>query len=267
MIPLFGWRAVFIVGGIAPLLYAPFLAKYLPESIRYLAINGRHDPELRDLLQKFAPQVSIAPSARFVVNEPGLPGIPIAHLFREGRTLTTLMFWVIFFTSLLDLYLLSNWLPTVLNDLGASISVAALVGAMLQIGGVAGTFTLGSLIDRFSFKALAITYLLAAVAVAAIGYSGHSIAVATLAIFCSGFCIVGGQIASNALAATYYPTAIRSTGVGWALGIGRAGSIVGPLVGGVMIANHVSTQTLFLTAAVPALIACAAAATLGHTAK
>jgi len=267
LIPLYGWRAVFVVGGVAPLLYAPFLAKYLPESIRYLALSGRHDPKLRDLLQGLAPQIFLDSNTRFVVNEPRLPGIPIAHLFREGRTLTTLMFWVIFFTSLLDLYLLSNWLPTVLNDLGASISVAALVGAMLQIGGVVGTFTLGSFIDRFSFKALAMTYLLAAVAVAAVGYSSHSIAVATLAIFCAGFCIVGGQIASNALTATYYPTAIRSTGVGWALGIGRAGSIVGPLVGGVMMANHVSTQTLFLTAAVPALIACAAALVLGRTAK
>jgi AAHS family 4-hydroxybenzoate transporter-like MFS transporter len=267
LIPLYGWRAVFIVGGMAPLLYAPFLAKYLPESIRYLALSERHDAKLRDLMQNLAPQAPLAANARFIVNEPKLPGIPIVHLFREGRTLTTLMFWVIFFTSLLDLYLLSNWLPTVLNDLGASISVAALVGAMLQIGGVVGTFTLGSVIDRFSFKALAITYLLAAVAVAAVGYSGHSIAVATLAIFCAGFCIVGGQIASNALTATYYPTTIRSTGVGWALGIGRAGSIVGPLVGGVMMANHVSTQTLFLAAAVPALIACAAAAVLGQTAR
>jgi MFS transporter, AAHS family, 4-hydroxybenzoate transporter len=95
--------------------------------------------------------------------------------------------------------------------------------------------------------------------VSAIGFSGHSIGLAALAIFCAGFCIVGGQIASNALAVTYYPVAMRSTGVGWALGIGRAGSIVGPLVGGIMIAEHVSTQTLFAAAAAPSLIACAAA--------
>jgi AAHS family 4-hydroxybenzoate transporter-like MFS transporter len=180
--------------------------------------------------------------------------------------LTTLLFWVVFFMSLLDLYLLSNWLPTVLNDLGASIAMAAAIGAMLQVGGVIGTFTLGNFIDRFSFRALALTYLIASVAITAIGFSGHSVVLVTIAIFCAGFCIVGGQIASNALAATYYPTTMRSTGVGWALGIGRVGSIVGPLVGGVMISNQVGVQALFTTAAVPALCACFAAFALSRMA-
>ena len=169
-----------------------------------------------------------------------------------------------FFMSLLDLYLLSNWLPTVLNDLGASISAAAVIGSMLQVGGFIGVFTLGKFIDRFSFSALAITYVGAAIAVATIGYAGHSVPLVTLAIFCSGFCIVGGQTASNALAATYYPTDIRSTGVGWSLGIGRVGSIVGPLVGGMMLSRQVGAETLFMSAAVPALAAAAAAFALGR---
>ena len=266
LIPMFGWRAIFLIGGLAPLIYAPFLARSLPESIRFLALTGRDNARVGALLSRVTPSAVFAPGTRFTVHEPKLTGIPVAHLFAQGRTATTLLFWVVFFMSLLDLYLLSNWLPTVLNDLGASISMAAAIGAMLQVGGVVGTFTLGSFIDRFSFRALALTYLLAAAAITAVGYSGHSAALATLAIFCAGFCIVGGQIASNALAATYYPTAMRSTGVGWALGIGRVGSIVGPLVGGIMIANHASAQTLFTTAAVPALCACLAAFGLSRTA-
>jgi AAHS family 4-hydroxybenzoate transporter-like MFS transporter len=186
------------------------------------------------------------------------------HLFTEGRARATLVLWVVFFMSLLDLYLLSNWLPTVLNDLGASVSMAAAVGAMLQVGGIVGTFILGQFIDRFSFRALSLTYLFAAFAVAAVGFSGHSIALAALAIFCAGFCIVGGQIASNALAATYYPTTMRSSGVGWALGIGRIGSIVGPLIGGIMLARHVGAETLFVAAAVPALCASLAAFALAR---
>jgi AAHS family 4-hydroxybenzoate transporter-like MFS transporter len=200
------------------------------------------------------------------VHEPKLEGTPVAHLFDQGRTPRTLLFWVVFFMSLLDLYLLSNWLPTVLNDLGASVSMAAAIGAMLQVGGVIGTVTLGNFIDRFSFRALALTYFFGAVAITAIGFSGHSTALATAAIFCAGFCIVGGQTASNALAATSYPTTMRSTGIGWALGIGRIGSIVGPLIGGVMIANHVGVEALFTTAAVPALCACLAAFALGKIA-
>src|SRR6201999_876974 len=102
--------------------------------------------------------------------------------FSNGQTLVTLLLWVVFFMSLLDLYFLSNWLPTVLNDLGASVSTAALVGSMLQVGGVVGTFALGIIIDRFSFRALALVYFIAVSAVAAIGQLGHSIAFVTVAI-------------------------------------------------------------------------------------
>jgi AAHS family 4-hydroxybenzoate transporter-like MFS transporter len=266
LIPVLGWRSIFVIGGLAPLLYAPFLARMLPESIRFLALTGRDDAKLGQLLARVAPTATFTPATRFTAQEPRLAGIPVVHLFDQGRTVTTLLFWVVFFMSLLDLYLLSNWLPTVLNDLGASISMAATIGAMLQIGGVVGTFTLGNFIDRFSFRALALTYLIASVAITAIGFSSHSVPLVTAAVFCAGFCIVGGQIASNALTATYYPTSMRSTGIGWALGIGRIGSIVGPLVGGVMLSNHVSVQTLFVTAAVPALCACVAAFALSRTA-
>ena len=194
-----------------------------------------------------------------------MSGLPVAHLFAEGRGPVTLLLWVVFFMSLLDLYLLSNWLPTVLNDLGVSVSGAAAIGAMLQVGGVVGTFTLGQFIDRFSFRALSLTYLVAAVAVAADRHGqpfdrpGHD---RDLRVGISASS--GGQIASNALTATFYPTAIRSTGVGWALGIGRIGSIVGPLIGGVMLARDMGPQPLFGAAAVPALIAAAAAFVLAR---
>jgi AAHS family 4-hydroxybenzoate transporter-like MFS transporter len=264
LIPAFGWRSIFLIGGIAPLILAPFLAFRLPESVRFLALTGRPDARVADLLTRIAPSAALPAGTRFGVHEAKLAGLPVAHLFTESRALATLVLWVVFFMSLLDLYLLSNWLPTVLNDLGASVSMAAAVGAMLQVGGIVGTFILGQFIDRFSFRALSLTYLFAAFAVAAVGFSGQSIALAALAIFCAGFCIVGGQIASNALAATYYPTTMRSSGVGWALGIGRIGSIVGPLIGGVMLARHVGAETLFIAAAVPALCASLAAFALAH---
>lgn len=134
MIPAFGWRSVFLVGGLVPLLLLPLLFKALPESIRFLAMMGGRDREVANLLQKLAPGVSIAGNAKFVVQEPKLSGLPVAHLFAEGRASVTVLLWVVFFMSLLDLYLLSNWLPTVLNDLGVSVSGAAAIGAMLQVG-------------------------------------------------------------------------------------------------------------------------------------
>src|SRR5712675_1021132 len=266
LIPQFGWRSVFIVGGVAPLLLVPILALRLPESVRFLALTGRANARVAELLGSISPKASFAPATQFVIHEPGLTGIPVLHLFREGRTPVTLLLWVVFFMSLLDLYFLSNWLPTVLNDLGASVSASAAIGSMLQVGGVVGTFALGSIIDRFSFRALALVYFLAVFAVGAIGQLGHSVVFVTMAIFAAGFCIVGGQIAANALAATFYPTSVRATGVGWALGIGRVGSIVGPLVGGALLIARWSPGSVFMAAAGAALCAAVAAFSLSRLA-
>ena len=264
LIPQFGWRSVFVVGGVAPLLLVPIVAWRLPESVRFLALTGQANARVAELLGQIDPKAAFAPATQFIVHEPRLVGMPVRHLFREGRALPTVLLWVVFFMSLLDLYFLSNWLPTVLNDLGASVSSAAVIGSMLQVGGVVGTFALGSIIDRFSFRALAVVYFAAVFAVGAIGQLGHSVALVTMAIFAAGFCIVGGQIAANALAATFYPTSVRATGVGWALGIGRVGSIIGPLVGGALLTAKWSTESVFLAAAMAALCAALAAFSLSR---
>jgi AAHS family 4-hydroxybenzoate transporter-like MFS transporter len=247
LIPPFGWRSVFVVGGAAPLVLVPILAWRLPESVRFLALTGRADARVAKLLTFVNAKAAFDAGTRFVVDEPALKGIPVQHLFRGGRTLATLLLWVVFFMSLLDIYFLSNW-------------------SMLQVGGVVGTFALGSIIDRFSFRALALVYFVAVFAVGAIGQLGHSAALVTSAIFVAGFCIVGGQIAANALAAGFYPTSVRATGVGWALGIGRVGSIVGPLVGGVLLSLKWSAGEVFVAAAGAALCAALAAFSLGRLA-
>ena len=267
LIPQFGWRSEFVVGGVAPLLLAPILALRLPESVRFLALGRGADTRVAHLLLLVNPGAAFAPATRFVVDEPGLSGIPVQHLFTSGRTIPTLLLWVVFFMSLLDLYFLSNWLPTVLNDLGASLSQAAAIGSMLQVGGVVGTIALGSVIDRFSFRALALVYFAAVFAVGAIGQLGHSAIFVTVAIFAAGFCVVGGQIAANALAAGFYPTSVRATGVGWALGIGRVGAIVGPLIGGALLDMKWSPGEVFLAAAAAALCAALAALALSRLAS
>lgn len=266
LIPTFGWRSIFLIGGIAPFLLVPFLAAGLPESVRFLALSGQADARVAELLTRVSPSARFPSTMRFEVHEAKLVGLPFAHLFSEQRGFVTLLLWAVFFMSLLDLYLLLNWLPTVINDLGASVATAAAVGAMLQVGGIAGTLMLGQFIDRFSFHALAIAFLFAAIAIALVGFSDHSIAFAIFAIASAGFFLVGGHIAAIALAASYYPTMARSTGVGWAIGIGRVGSIVGPLIGGIMLARGVATQSLFMAAAVPALVASLAALVLARMA-
>ncbi len=266
MIPAFGWRSVFVLGGVMPLLLAVYLGRALPESVRFLALKGTEDARVANIMAWLFPAAAPPPGTHYSVDEPALRGVPVRELFRHGRTLFTLLLWGVFFMSLVDLYFLSNWLPTVLSGLGASVSMAAVIGSMLQVGGLIGTIALGRVIDRFSFSALALTYMLAAVAVAGVGLAHRSVPLTTLAVFASGFCIVGGQIAANALASGSYPTAARATGVGWALGIGRIGSIVGPLVGGVLLSMHWSTEALFGVAAIPAVGAALAALALSRIA-
>ncbi|MEB0164890.1 MFS transporter, partial [Glaciimonas sp. CA11.2] len=154
-----------------------------------------------------------------------------------------------------NLYFLSNWLPTIAKDAGLSTANAVLAGTALQIGGTFGTLIMGQLIDRSSFRRVLIpVFVVAGIAVALIGRPEASLIFLFGSIFVAGFCIVGGQPAVNALAGTYYPTTLRSTGIGWSLGIGRIGSIVGPVLGGELIRLNWPNSTIFIVLAVPALV-------------
>src|SRR5437588_2916417 len=186
--------------------------------------------------RRIDPAASIPAGATFTVEEHKAKGFVVRRLFANGRGPFTLLIWLVFFMSLLDLYFVTNWLPTIITDSGIAVSRAALITAMYQVGGILGTLLLGRLFDRFSpFVMLALTYLAASVFVLLIGTVGTSIGALVLTVFGAGFCVVGGQIGANALTANSYPTAIRSTGVGWALAIGRIGSIIGPIIGGLIL--------------------------------
>ncbi len=254
LIPEFGWRSVFLYGGALPLVLLPFLLFALPESVRFLALKGRDDGVLKLLVRAF-PNAGLHSGTHFMLSEPLAKGIPVFHLFRGGRALATVLIWILFFMSLLELFFLSSWLPTVVNDLGASVSMSAQLGGLFQWGGVIGTFALGSAMDKLATKALGYVYLFGVFTVASIGMVGHSIPLLAVAIFFAGLCIVGGQNCSNATAAAFYPTAMRSSGMGWAFGIGRIGSVIGPVIGGQLLALHWPVQDLFMAAAIPPAIA------------
>jgi AAHS family 4-hydroxybenzoate transporter-like MFS transporter len=177
------------------------------------------------------------------------------HLFRNGRAAATILLWIVNFMNLINLFFLSSWLPTVVRSAGYPTRVAVLVGTTLQVGGTIGTFGLAWLIERRGFiPVLGGSFLLACLAVAFIGQPALTLTMLFIVVFVAGWCVVGGQPGVNALAATYYPTYLRSTGIGWGLGIGRIGAIVGPVVAGQLIGLKWSSQQLFYAAAVPALI-------------
>ena len=255
LIPAFGWRSVFYVGGAIPLGIAVAMYAWLPESLQFMVLRGgRRDQTVR-WLHRIDPTVPILPTTEFVVQEEKPQGVPLLQLFREGRTPVTLLTWVVNFMNLLNLYALASWLPTVVRDAGHSTSTAVLVGTILQVGGTIGTFGLAWFIARRGFiPVLATSFAVACVSIALIGQPRLSLPLLSGVVFVAGWCVVGGQPGLNAFAATYYPTYLRSTGIGWGLGIGRAGAIVGPVLGGEFMRRGWSSQDLFLAAAIPALI-------------
>lgn len=260
LIPHFGWRSIFLVGGAIPLIVAVGMFFLLPESLQFLALHEKNPQALGKWLGRVEAGVPSGANIRYIVPEQKQKGVPLVKLFQQGRATRTVLLWTIYFMNLLNLYFLSSWLPTVATPMvkaaGAPPSVALLLGTMLQLAGVLGAVILGWSAQRFGFTiVLTASFLLACLNIAAIGQPGISLSVLFLAVFFAGLGIVGSQSVVNALAATLYPTDLRSTGIGSGLGIGRIGSIVGPQVAGILIGLHWQAHQLFLTAAVPALIA------------
>ena len=250
IIAAFGWQAVFIVGGAIPLLIALALFVGLPESIRFLVNRGRSDAKVGSYLEKIDRNYRYDPSHTFEIHrQPKGGSLPV--LFTEGRAMVTLLLWLVFFFSLFGMYLLVSWLPSVFSAQGWPRAQAIQSASNFQLGGIIGGVTLGWLIDRMGpYPVLAPTFLAAALLTAAIGVVQGSLPLTMVIIALSGFAIVGAQLGMTALAANIYPTTARSTGVGWALGIGRAGAVISPAVGGMALAAGWDRPALFLGAAV-----------------
>jgi MFS transporter, AAHS family, 4-hydroxybenzoate transporter len=254
LIPRFGWRSVFYFGAAVPLVIFAIMLVALPESLQFLVLHRKHLERAARWLKRIDPSVPADPNAYFV-QEQRKKGVPWIHLFHEGRGVGTILLWIINFMNLLNLYFLASWLPTVANQAGYALGTSVLVGTMEQVAGMIGGFSLGWFVQRFGFvRVLTTCFAVGCINIALIGQPGLSLAMLFLVVFLAGFGVVGGQTAINALAATYYPTDLRATGIGAGLGVGRIGAIVGPVVGGELMGLQWSTHRLFLVAAVPAMV-------------
>jgi MFS transporter, AAHS family, 4-hydroxybenzoate transporter len=250
----FGWQAMFFIGGVLPLVTALLVLLALPESVRFLALNpGQRG--LARILSRMNPGFAVTQNTRFVLHEETRPGVKLVHLFSEGRAGYTLLLWAVFISNLFALQFLVTWLPTVLESPSISRNTAALASVLVQAGGVAGGLVLSRFLDKGGLRPMAIGFALGVPMVALIGSAGGSTAILMLATFGAGCAVLGGQTNLNAIAGRFYPTFIRSNGVGWANGVGRIGSILGPVIGGVLIGLDLPISELFLFAAVPPLCA------------
>lgn len=270
LVPMFGWRSVLLVGGVLPLCILPLLIWLLPESPRFLLLRHTN----RERILKILARISTLPASwnGYFKNDHDKPDqfekSPIRLLVSRPFRLGTFALWVSFFMSLLIIYMMTNWLPLLIKDTGLSLSHAAIVSAMFQIGGTVGAICLGGAMDKFEpHRVLIIAYVIGAACLYGIGhfYSNYSLLIICVAGM--GFCISGSQVGANALAASYYPTASRATGVSWAHGVGRIGSVCGTIGGGFMFSFGMDIRHIFALLMIPALLAASAMFIKGTRAK
>ncbi|CAI1222575.1 4-hydroxybenzoate transporter PcaK [Serratia proteamaculans] len=254
LVPHIGWQGILAIGGIAPLLLLVALAFVLPESPRYRVLRKRQPQKVAALLQRIDGE-NYDNAWFYLPEQPATTGSVMA-LFQRGVLPVTLLLWCVFFMSLMIVYLLSSWLPTLLNNSGIDLQHASWVTAMFQVGGTLGAIVVGQLMDRHNpYRVLMISYGVGALFILLIGFSEGSLWSMAFMVLGTGIGISGSQVGLNALSAMLYPTGCRATGVSWANAIGRCGAILGSLSGAVMLSFNLSFSTIFMLIAIPALIA------------
>src|SRR5271170_3387863 len=255
----FAWPVIFLIGGAFPLALVVVMALWLPESPRFLAARANLAPRERVLLQR----LDIAPGQveRHTIDL--ARGNPIKMLFGEGYALQTILLWVIFFCSLMNLFLFGYWMPTVFNLIGMSPADAVFASSLRDLGAIFAVFYLGLLIDRVGpERSLAWHYAAGALFIGAIALIALPYAPLLAVTFLCGMTIIGSQTGANATCGKLYPARMRTTGLGWALGVGRLGGIAAPVLGGYLLSLGMPPTEIFLCACGFAIVAAAATALL-----
>ncbi|ENX08413.1 MFS transporter [Acinetobacter variabilis] len=254
LVPQFGWQIMFYIAGV-PLLALPLIWKFLPESLMYLTVRNQ-TVEARNIIKKISPAQDVTENSQFVLNEVKKGDeAPLKALFQKGRTFSTFMFWIAFFMCLLMVYALGSWLPKLMIQAGYSLGASMIFLFALNIGGMIGAIGGGYLADRFHIKkVLTIMFLCGAASLILLGYNSPQFVLYSL-IAVAGAATIGSQILLYTFVAQYYPSTVRSTGMGWASGIGRIGAIVGPVLTGALLTMNLPHQMNFFAIAIPGLIA------------
>ncbi len=257
LLPHFGWPMIFVLGGAFPLVLVVALALWLPESPRFLAARQTISSRHAALLQRL--DITSTGQARVDV----APANPVLLLFSQGYALQTVLLWIVYFCSLLNLFLFAYWMPTVLNLIGMTPAQAVFASSLRDFGALFAVLYLGFAIDRIGpERALALHYAAGALFIAAIALVALPYALLLAMTFLAGMTITGSQTGANGACGKLYPARMRTSGLGWALGIGRLGGIAAPVLGGYLLSLGLAPTHIFLSACLFALIAAAATALL-----
>ena len=279
LVPNFGWQVLFIIGGVVPLAVAVCVWFALPESVKFLAKRPERNAELLKTARVMRPDLEIASNAVFKAPPPaGTPAhgamahapaggvgiLGLREIFRGSLRFITPLLWLCFATTLMANFFLNNWTPLILEGNGLSPKEAAFASGGYHVGGTIGGLLVSLALNRYGYSAIVALFVLAPIAIFSMGLEGNSHAMTAIFTCVAGFAVLGVQFGNNACAGLIYPTEARSNGVGWALGIGRIGAIIGPLVGATLIAQKMPLNELFAWASSP--MALGAVAAVGVTA-
>jgi AAHS family 4-hydroxybenzoate transporter-like MFS transporter len=264
IIPAYGWQSIFLVGGVLPILLSMILATVLPESASFMVAAGKPADRIGRTLRGIFPEVSIPDGMQFEIAKEIAHRASVLELFRSGRAAGTLLLWISFFFAFMILVTNSSWSPILLRRVGIATEQTALALALYNFGSLFGSGAAGMLLSRLGvLRVLPPTLALGALAYVMVGWSAPSFSALMMAQGLFGLllgCASSGLIAQSAI---YYPVEIRSTGVGWATGIGRLGSVTGPLVVGQMVGAQWDVPTIFAVAGGSVLIGAAACGLMG----
>jgi MFS transporter, AAHS family, benzoate transport protein len=263
LIASYGWQSVFLAAA-APVVLIPLILKQMPESLPFLLAKGR-EADVQSIVQRLDPSFVPAAGDRYTLPTTEKTGsAPVRHLFTEGRGFSTVMFWVAFFMCLFMVYALSSWLTKLMASAGYSLGSALTFVLTLNFGAMLGAIGGGWLADRFHIKwVLFGMFLLAAISITLLGVPMPT-ELLFVVVGLAGASTIGTQIVTYAYAGQYYPMAIRSTGIGFASGMGRSGAILAPIVIGALVAMALPLQQNFIAIAIPAVIAAIAVALINH---
>jgi len=252
----YGWHSVFVLGGVLPLLLAIGLMFWLRESIRFLVLNGAPNDKIGDILNRISASFKPQPDDLYTLPESGgVSKTPVRELFSRDFIRPTVLLSLAAFVAQLVIVYVVTWMPLVLASIGMPVTSAILASVAFSVGGIVGAIGLARIIDKDkSYRFLVLAFFLAALSTAGIGFLAANWYGLLAITFVTGVLTVGANIVLSAYSATVYPTAIRSTGVGWVIGWGRVGAIAGALFGTALVAAGVGIEQAYMIAAVPAVI-------------
>ncbi|AET92100.1 major facilitator superfamily [Burkholderia sp. YI23] len=259
MIPHFGWRSVLVLGGVAPLALSVLLIATLPESVRYMVAKAKPVEKIRATLARISSDAMQAGSFFMTEAAPAAAGQSgMSVVLSRQYIVGSVMLWITYFMGLVIFYASINWMPILLKESGLPPQKATLISALFPLGGV-GAVLCGVLMDKFNAnRIIAACYALTAVSVYLIGQAAGNVGMLVLVVFLAGVLMNTAQSSMPALAAAFYPTQGRGTGVAWMLGIGRFGGIAGSFLVAELTRLHFTFGGIFATIAVAGIVSAVA---------